>query len=62
MHKLLKENNNSNIPIYEHICETTADLENIPKDQINFGSIALVLADGAVEFYIANSKRKWIKV
>ena len=62
MHKLLKENNNPNIPIYEHICETIADLENIPKNQINFGSIALVLSDGAIDFFIANSKRKWIKV
>lgn len=62
MHKLMKENDNSNIPIYEHICESVEDLDTIPKDQINFGSIAIVLEETAVSFYMANSKKKWIKL
>ena len=41
----------------EFICEVADDLNNIPKDQVNFGSMAVVIEGG--EIFIANSKKQW---
>ena len=42
----------------EFICEFTDDLQNIPKDEVNFGSLAIVMENGQI--YMANSKKQWI--
>ena len=39
-------------------CEYTNDLEKIPKDQINFGSAAIIIENAQI--YIANSKKQWV--
>ena len=51
-----------NIITYEHICDTTADLENIDPNQINLGSVAIVLQgeNNNLEAYMANSQKEWI--
>ena len=40
------------------ICEVADDLQNIPKDQINFGSAAIIIE--TAQIYMANSKREWV--
>ena len=42
----------------EFLCETADDLENIPKDQINFGSAAIIIENALI--YMANSKKQWV--
>ena len=42
----------------EFICESADDLTNIPKDEINFGSMAVII-EGA-QIYMANSKKQWV--
>ena len=42
----------------EFICETADDLTAIPKNQVNFGSLAIVIDGGQI--FIANSKKEWI--
>lgn len=39
-------------------CETTDDLPNIPKSDINFGSAAIIIE--TAQIYIANSKKQWV--
>ena len=41
----------------EFICEFTDDLQNIPKDEVNFGSLAIVMENAQI--YMANSKKRW---
>ena len=40
------------------ICEYADDLQNIPKDQINFGSAAIIME--TAQIYMANSKKQWV--
>ena len=50
-----------NIVTYEHLCDTTEDLQNIDPKYINLGTIAVVLqGDAGIEFYMANSQKQWI--
>lgn len=42
----------------EFICEFANDLENIPKDQINFGTAAIIMENAQI--YMANSKKEWV--
>ena len=42
----------------EFYCEYADDLENIPKDQINFGAAAVIIE--TAQIYIANSKKQWV--
>lgn len=57
MNILLKDGPHTNREIFQHICDDVADLKKIPKNQINFGSLAYVIATG--ELYIANSNKEW---
>ena len=60
MTKLVRIGSLDNNITYEHICDTTADLETIDPEQINLGSIALVIEGTAgIEIYIANSQKEW---
>lgn len=59
--KMTKRGIQDNIVTYEHICDTTADLQNIDPKFITLGSVAVVLeGDGGMEFYMANSNKKWL--
>jgi len=52
-----------NVSLYEHYCDTTADLANIPKEEIVLGSTAIVVnGDSGFEAYIANSEKEWIPI
>lgn len=56
-----KRGNLDNVNLYEHVCDTSADLPNIPSDQITLGSTAIVLqGDSGLELYMANSNKEWI--
>lgn len=50
-----------NIVTYEHICDTTEDLQNINPQYITLGSVAVVLqGDAGLEIYMATSNKEWI--
>lgn len=62
MNIMTKRGSQDNIVIYEHYCDTKADLANIPQDQISLGSVAIVLKDedDSMGIYLANSNKEWI--
>ena len=39
-------------------CDGSDDLPNIPKNEINFGSVAVIIE--TAQIYIANSKKQWV--
>lgn len=50
-----------NIVTYEHICDTTEDLQKIDPQYITLGSVAVVLqGDAGLEIYMATSNKEWI--
>lgn len=56
-----KRGNLDNITTYEHICDTSNDLNNIQPQYITLGSVALVLqGDTGLQIYMANSEKEWI--
>lgn len=59
-----KRGQQDNVITYEHICDTTADLADINPDYITLGSVAIVLQNeyDALEVYMANSAKEWIKL
>ena len=63
MNIMTKRGTQDNIITYEHICDTTADLENIDPQYITLGSVAIVL-QGAVglEVYMATSTKAWVNL
>ena len=65
-HKMTKRGNIDNIVTYEHFCDTKADMANINPDEINLGSVCVVLVDESegdtLQFYLAKSDKVWIKV
>lgn len=61
MIKTTKRGSQDNAITYEHICDTTADLQNIDPKYITLGSVAIVLqGSGGLEMYMANSQKEWI--
>jgi hypothetical protein len=60
MNILIKDGKTINRETFQHICETEEDLNNIPKHQINFGSLAYVIT--TKKLYIADSERKWMVI
>lgn len=65
-HKMTKRGNIDNIVTYEHFCDTKADMADINPDEINLGSVCVVLVDESegdtLQFYLAKSDKIWIKV
>lgn len=60
---MTKRGQADNVITYEHICDTTADLEKIDPKYITLGSIALVLKGAAgIEVYMATSDKEWIEL
>lgn len=57
-YKMTKRGSLDNEITNEFFCDTETDLNNIPKDLVNLGSVAVVI-DG-MEIYIANSKQEWV--
>lgn len=64
MNIMTKRGNLDNIVTYEHICDTTADIENIDPKYATLGSTAIVLQneDGMLTAYMANSDHEWIPI
>ena len=60
---MTKRGSEDNVLTYEHICDTTADLEKIDPKYITLGSIALVLKGAAgIEVYMATSDKEWVEL
>lgn len=57
MNILLKDGSHVNREIYQHLCDDVSDLEKIPSNQINFGTLAYIVSTG--ELYIADSDKNW---
>lgn len=65
-HKMTKRGNIDNVITYEHFCDTKADMADINPDEVNLGSVCVVLVDESegdtLQFYLAKSDKVWIKV
>ena len=65
-HKMTKRGNIDNIVTYEHFCDTKADMADINPNEINLGSVCVVLEDESendtLQFYLAKTDKTWIKV
>lgn len=59
-YKMTKSGSLDNEITNEFFCDTAADLDKIPSNQINLGSVAVVV-DG-MEVFIANSNKEWISM
>jgi hypothetical protein len=61
MNVMTKRGSLDNQITYEHYCDTKTDLENIPKNEITLGTVAVVLKDENNEMgiYIADSNKEW---
>lgn len=56
-----KRGSYDNVITYEHMCDTTEDLQKIKPEYINLGSVAIVLqGNNGLEVYMANSQKEWI--
>lgn len=58
-----KRGGHDNLVTYEHVCDSTADLNNIDPQYITLGSVAIVLqGQNGLEVYMANSSKEWISL
>lgn len=63
MNIMTKRGQQDNVVTYEHICDTTEDLNNIDEQYITLGSIAIVLQGSVgLELYMATSTKEWIQL
>ena len=60
-HKMTRRGSLDNMITYEHYCDAIADLNKIDPNEINLGTIALVVegASGGLEVYMAKSDKSW---
>lgn len=56
-YKMTKKGSLDNETTNEFFCDTVDDLANIPSNQINLGSVAVVL--DPMQIFIANSNKEW---
>lgn len=62
-HKMTRRGSLDNVITYEHYCDTRADMADIPQNEINLGTICLVLKGTAgLEVYMATSDKEWIDI
>lgn len=62
-HVMTKRGEHDNVVAYEHMCDTRADLANIPEDEITLGSVAIVLrGEAGLEAYMADSSGEWVSL
>jgi len=61
MNVMTKRGSADNAIIYEHYCDTRADMANIDKNYITLGSVCIVLKgqDNQLEIYLAGSDKQW---
>ena len=56
-YKMTKRGSLDNEVTNEFFCDTTDDLQNIPSNLINLGTVAVVLE--GMQIFIANSNKEW---
>ncbi len=56
-YKMTKKGSLDNETTNEFFCDTVDDLANIPSNQINLGTIAVIL--DPMQIFIANSSKEW---
>lgn len=58
---MTKRGSADNVLVYEHICDTLADKDNIDSRYITLGTICIVLNGdgGALEVFMADSSKQW---
>ena len=62
-HKMTKRGSLDNNITFEHYCDTVADLAKIDPNEINLGTIALVVEGTAgLEVYMAKSDKTWVLI
>ena len=60
---MTKRGNVENAITYEHVCDTTADMDNIDPRYITLGSVCIVLeGDVGLEVYMAKSNKEWVQL
>ena len=61
MNIMTKRGSQDNVVTYEHICDTTADMQAIDPHYVTLGSACIVVngESGGLEAYIANSNKEW---
>jgi len=60
---MTKRGQTDNVITYEHICDTTADMDTIDPKYITLGSVAIVLKGSAgLEVYMATSNKEWVNL
>lgn len=64
MNIMTKRGDLDNIITYQHICDTKADMSNIPSNQITLGTVCIVLQgeSNGLQVYIANSQKQWFAI
>ena len=62
MNVMTKRGSIDNVVTYEHYCDRVSDLQNIPRDQITLGSVAIVLKNenDELEVYMATTGKEWV--
>lgn len=56
-YKMTKKGSLDNETTNEFFCDTVDDLANIPSNQINLGTVAVIL--DPMQIFIANSNKEW---
>ena len=56
-YKMTKKGSLDNETTKEFFCDTVDDLANIPSNQINLGTVAVIL--DPMQIFIANSNKEW---
>lgn len=63
MNIMTKRGNLDNVVTFEHVCDETSDMANIPSDQITLGSTCIVLQGTyGLEVYMAGSDKQWVSI
>lgn len=61
MNIMAKNGKEYNVPVYEHYCDSTSDMDNIDPHYITLGSSCVVLngTNGGLDLYLADSQKQW---
>ena len=61
---MTKRGNLDNVVTYEHICDTSADMNNIDPQYVTLGSVCIVIngEDEGMNVYMANSNKEWVSI
>lgn len=52
----------TNRATYEYVCDSIEDLEKIPKNKINLGSIVVLVEEAGLRVFMANGNKEWKEV